>query len=598
MRGRGAATTRTVLLSALLLLVAALTGASLLIVWHRMGQQVTADFTRELNRSALAFADTEAERLNALQRVDALLADLPSLKALMTTNDDRTIEDGAMEYYRTSGNDLFALTGSDYRVRAAYAKGLVPGSSLSRDLAEALKQPQLQYLISGEHLFRFAVAPVYFGRAESGTLLGYVVTGYAVDAPYLAQLSNEADADRAFLSRDRMLGSSRPMPLADAAKELQAVPSQHAGPMFLHGERYLAVSRDLSHVANAPLRLVLFRSLQEPEREIHDISRLLLIVGFSIVLLGSILMMFVARWLTQPLEELTRRVRLFGAGEGRRSAYRTGTREVRQLADDFEAMKERLERSNRARLESERLATIGSMASSVSHDLRHYLASIYANAEFLASMNASERERAEFLEDIRVAVLGTTEMLESLMIFGRTGQSIQHAPERLDELTRRAVAQVRTHPDAAGVLISVEAEEGDLVVVAEGKQLQRALYNLLLNGCQSARMAGPQPAVTARVARAHRSVVVQVKDNGVGIPETMHPTIFDPFVSEGKQNGTGLGLTLCRCIAAEHEGEVRLVSSAPGSTIFELRLPRIGFDDEPEMPSDSFKAEVQFGSDS
>ena len=57
---------------------------------------------------------------------------------------------------------------------------------------------------------------------------------------------------------------------------------------------------------------------------------------------------------------------------------------------------------------------------------------------------------ADFLEDIRTAVLGTTEMLESMMIIGRTGHSIRHAPERLDMLAQRAITQVRTHPEATG----------------------------------------------------------------------------------------------------------------------------------------------------
>ena len=67
-------------------------------------------------------------------------------------------------------------------------------------------------------------------------------------------------------------------------------------------------------------------------------------------------------------------------------------------------------------------------------------------------------------------------------------------------------------------------------------------------------------------------LVLEVKDNGTGVPESIRTTLFEPFVSEGKQKGSGLGLTLAHCIAAEHGGEVILVSSRPGETIFRMSI--------------------------
>ncbi len=104
-------------------------------------------------------------------------------------------------------------------------------------------------------------------------------------------------------------------------------------------------------------------------------------------------------------------------------------------------------------LESDRLATIGRMATSVSHDFRHYLATIFANAEFLASDRFSPKERAEIFEDIRAAVNGTTDMIESLLIFSRTGASIGDA--RVDGYpARTGDSPVRAHPDAEGVTLT------------------------------------------------------------------------------------------------------------------------------------------------
>src|SRR4029077_8491245 len=69
-------------------------------------------------------------------------------------------------------------------------------------------------------------------------------------------------------------------------------------------------------------------------------------------------------------------------------------------------------------------------------------------------------------------------------------------------------------------------------------------------------------------------IILGVQDNGDGVPESIRNTLFEPFVSEGKQKGSGLGLTLAQCIAAEHGGDVVLVSSRPGETIFRMSIAR------------------------
>jgi nitrogen-specific signal transduction histidine kinase len=67
-------------------------------------------------------------------------------------------------------------------------------------------------------------------------------------------------------------------------------------------------------------------------------------------------------------------------------------------------------------------------------------------------------------------------------------------------------------------------------------------------------------------------IMIEVQDNGPGVPEGIRTSLFQPFVSEGKQKGSGLGLTLAHCIAAEHGGEVILVASEPGQTIFRMTI--------------------------
>jgi signal transduction histidine kinase len=286
-------------------------------------------------------------------------------------------------------------------------------------------------------------------------------------------------------------------------------------------------------------------------------------------------MIVVSRLLTRPLEELSRSVHAFGLGDVEHRVPRHGTQEVRQLSTAFARMRSEIQKANQAVLESERLATIGRMASSVSHDLRHYLAAIYANSEFLASDRFSPKERAEIFSDIRAAVSGTTDMLESLLIFSRTGKRVQRKPELMATLLERATALVRTHPDAEGVtMVSHCDAPAETSALVDGKQIERAISNLLLNACQSVRAMGTSACVAVTLEVLNGQIIVNVIDNGPGVPSSIRMNLFEPFVSEGKQKGTGLGLTLAHCIALEHGGEVILLRSRPGETIFQMKVTR------------------------
>jgi signal transduction histidine kinase len=328
--------------------------------------------------------------------------------------------------------------------------------------------------------------------------------------------------------------------------------------------------------------LVVLKSFEPAERSINRIDRIVLSAGLLALLSGTALMIALSRLVTRPLEELSRSVIAFGVGDGRYRIPRYGTQEVRQLSTSFDGMRREIQQANRALLESERLATIGRMASSVSHDLRHYLAAIYANSEFLASDLLSEKERMEIFADVRTAVHGTTDMIESLLIFSRTGSSVR-SQEVMATLLESAAALVRAHPDAEGILLITRCDyPAKTTMIADGKQIERAIFNLLLNACQAARGTPRTATVTATLEGQAQQVIVSVADNGEGVPENIRKTLFEPFVSEGKQKGTGLGLTLAHRIAVEHGGEVLLLSSRPGETIFQMKVAReIHSSDEP-----------------
>jgi signal transduction histidine kinase len=231
------------------------------------------------------------------------------------------------------------------------------------------------------------------------------------------------------------------------------------------------------------------------------------------------------------------------------------------------------QRAQSQRIEAERMSAIGRMACSISHDMRHSLSAIYANAEFLERDDRCASVRTELLVEIQEAVLAITERIDSLLQFGKNGRTNPLVHESVSLMVEKAVAAVRFHPDGRNVSITVgkfPPAEADI----DARNLESAIYNLLLNACQAATRSTHVPEVKVHIAEVDERIYVTISDNGPGIPASVRQTLFDPFVTAGKPNGTGLGLTLARRIAEQHGGSVCLVESNPGRTVFTLSLTK------------------------
>jgi len=103
-------------------------------------------------------------------------------------------------------------------------------------------------------------------------------------------------------------------------------------------------------------------------------------------------------------------------------------------------------------------------------------------------------------------------------------------------------------------------------------KLERALYNLLLNACEATPSSDGRVEVT--IDQAGASVAISVSDNGPGIAEPIREKLFHPFVSFGKENGTGLGLTVVHKIVQDHGGQVAVERTSDSRTVFTITIPR------------------------
>lgn len=568
---------RTILLLSLLSLSCGLTVGSLIIIHSSLQKQIRSNLAADLLHSTVTFQNLQRQRQQLLDREVALLADLPSLKSLMTTHDLNTIQDGGTEFWKVSGSDLFALVTASGAVAAVYdSADLTDRQDIDLQLRRLLDSNSSQsYLLSNHRLYQVSFRPLFFGSETTGTPLGFVIAGYSIDDRVSRQVSAAAAADVIFLAADRIVSSTLdPQHNLDLQRQNGAIAQQadHQD-LWLGKEHYLAASVPIPTLSEVPVRLLVLKSFDQASLFAMRLNKLLVVLGLLVIAVATLLALYISRGITRPLDDLLAGARALGSGDFEYPLAGAGTKELRELSHAFDTMRNQLRRSQEELVESARLAVIGRMASSISHDLRHYLSSIYANAEFLSNPATPSPERDELMLDVQLAVQGMTDVLESLLVFSRTGKSLHPTYEPFGALVERAVGLIRTHPEAHGVTIQV-----DLLAHAEGwmdaRMIERAIFNLLINAAQAAH-SGLQPAiVNVSLTENAQHMELRITDSGPGVPEAIRDTLFEPFVSDGKRRGIGLGLTIANRIAQEHGGRVQLEDSRPGHTTFVLSLPR------------------------
>jgi signal transduction histidine kinase len=575
---------RTTLLIPLVLLSFGCCVVSLLVIRTIVQRQIETSLALDLRHSVKTYQNLQRRRRELLYRESVLLANLPPLKALMTTADARTIEDGGAEFWQLSRSDLFALLDRGGKVVAVYNRGPSLSSvRVEQALNQSPKPPDepMLFLLDGR-LYEVAAQPLLFGTSEGGTQLGSIAVGYTIDDQVAREVSEAAAAEVAFIADGKIVASTlQPATQQQLTDKLQSLPRSPSGnqKIRLGNEDYLVTSSNLASsqsnlgTDNGP-RLVVLKSLEQASQLKSEVNRWVLTLGLLTLLVGTAMFISVSRTLTRPLKVLVEGTRALAQGNFEYSLSKDGAEEIRELSWAFDRMRIELRTAQSELIDTERLATIGRMASSISHDLRHYLSAMYANAEFMSDGAIPQSERDDLLAEVRVAVQGMTDLLDSLLLFTQTGRALYPEYQSLDTIVENAANMVRSHPASRDVKIVLNGLV-PMMAWVDAKKLGRAVYNLLLNGCQAARRgSGNPPMVTLTLLEVDKTIRIQIADNGPGVPETIRQKIFLPFVSEGRESGVGLGLTLAQQIAQEHGGHVELSETAEHYTSFTIVLPK------------------------
>lgn len=559
----------------MLLTSAGLTAVSLLIVQRSVENQVRRNLRVDLANSVETFRNFQRERENSLARSAELMADLPVLKALMTSRHAPTIQDASTELFRLSGGDLFALVDQSNQIVGFHAR--TPGITLEQ--AQELRTRKTgpddsrQWWFAGGHLYEVFLVPIYFGPKASNSILGTVAIGYEINEIVAHEVARVAGGQVAVVCSGKDDVSTINAADVDELQRALAAHDATAWPLDvkLGNESFVVASLALNEGA-PPVTMFVMKSYDQAAQFLSHLRQLLLGVGLGAVLIGSLLVYFIGSTFTRPLERLVDGVRALGKGDFAFPLDEGKDGEVGEVTKAFAGMRESLQHAQQRLLHSERLATIGIMASSISHDLRHPLTAVLANAEFLAEPNLSPRQREELYLEIRVAVHRLTDLIDSLLELSRPAESLNLTETAIEHSVSRAIELIHAHPEFQKITLAI-ASSGVHRARCDPRKMERVFYNLLLNSCQAVQSKGGHVSVTVENSGSHLDI--RVIDDGPGLDMSIRDKVFHPFVSHGKENGTGLGLTIAEKIVQDHSGELQVEQSAPGCTVMRITLPRM-----------------------
>jgi len=241
------------------------------------------------------------------------------------------------------------------------------------------------------------------------------------------------------------------------------------------------------------------------------------------------------------------------------------------LVQDITELKE-LERELR---QAEKMSAVGLLVSGVAHELNNPLAGVLGYAQLLLRQEPAEGVRRGLDAILREAER-CKRIVQNLQTFARKHKP-QEGATHLNDLLRAALELRSYQLGVDNIRVVTELDEDLPVTRGDGHQLQQVFLNLIVNAHQAMLATGRGGTLTLRSCRRGPDLVVEIQDDGPGIPTDNLGRIFDPFfTTKDVGHGTGLGLSICYGIVKEHEGRIAARNAAGGGAIFTVEIPMRG----------------------
>jgi signal transduction histidine kinase len=253
------------------------------------------------------------------------------------------------------------------------------------------------------------------------------------------------------------------------------------------------------------------------------------------------------------------------------------------IDDQLERAQQQLESLRQQLTDTQRLATIGTIAAVIAHEFNNILTPVVSYAQFaLTSAQSATPDMELIVKALNKSFLGATKagkICASMLALARGESSSGRVS--VQKLVDEALLVLARDPQKDGIAVRVQVQP-ELFVSGDPVQLEQVLLNLLINARHAMLAKGGSLTVKACCIEEQGVPIeakIQVIDTGPGIPEKLLPKIFQPFFTtkgtarRGEAKGTGLGLAICRDIIERHRGRIEVQSVVGRGTTFSVYLP-------------------------
>lgn len=245
-----------------------------------------------------------------------------------------------------------------------------------------------------------------------------------------------------------------------------------------------------------------------------------------------------------------------------------GQDEIRQLADAFNAMADRLVELQDSLKRQERQATFGRVAAGLVHDLSHPVQNIANSCKLLFLSWDDPEYRPVFRENVERETQAVKDVLEDLKNIARP-VPLERTSMDLHAHVRDVASAMRAAAEEAGLSLTIDVPQAPLTVIGSEYALGRVYRNLIQNAIQATPPGGTISVEADRIAGFGR---VRVTDTGSGIPADRIATIFEDYVTTRKR-GLGLGLAISRRLVEQLDGTIRVESEVGRGSTFTVDIP-------------------------
>jgi two-component system, NtrC family, sensor kinase len=348
-------------------------------------------------------------------------------------------------------------------------------------------------------------------------------------------------------------------------------------------------------------------NLDSVDREVADMRmRVLVTTGTQILLTAVFIAFFTRRFVTRPIGKLIEGTRAVSDMQLDMPIEIRSSEELHELASSFNRMRERLKQAmaeinqfthsleskveerteelktaHRKLLQSDRMASLGQLAASVAHEINNPISGVLNLSMLMQRILQDDGIPANRIEDFRKylsQVISETSrvgrIVTDLLSFSRRSKP-QNTSADLNTIVKMTLSLVSHKLKLANVALHLDLPEKLPLLQCDHSQMQQVVLNLVMNAAEATIKNGRGEVwIATRSVPGEPAVVLEVRDNGEGIPQEVTSKIFDPFFTtkeEGK--GVGLGLAVVYGIVEAHHGDIEVRSEVGRGAVFTVTLP-------------------------